>query len=144
MSELLALLIIILVVAYVVWPLYRLRSHRALSLVGSGNKTQDLHYQKRIATEIIEDLHFDHQTGKLGDADHQDLVHKQQRLIERLDEQLQKSRRPDSDDPVARLEAEIARQKAKRFPAHGAACPRCGKPKPNGAKFCPECGAPLT
>ncbi len=142
MSELLALLIMIVLAVYVVWPFYRLRSQNAAWQSAAGVSIQDLHYQKRIATEIIQDLHFDHQTGKLGDEDHQELVREQEGLISRLTDQLNKHSKS-SNDLSARLESEIAQQKAKLFQGNGAVCPGCGKSRPQGAKFCPQCGAPL-
>jgi hypothetical protein len=144
MSELVALFIMISLVVYVVLPLFRGRQEGQLYYAGIGSSSQDLHYQKRIASEIIQDLHFDHQTGKLSDEDHRELVQEQEMLITKLDEQHNKNLGRNSNDLSAKLEAEIAQVRAKLLPTNGTGCKQCGKSTPGNAKFCPECGAPLT
>ncbi len=111
----------------------------------SSPALHDLLFQKRVAADIVQDLRFDLQTGKLSSADHDELAGEQQRQIAALDERLDRLQRSGKDEITARLENEIAQARAKLGPprSDAAACPGCGKSAPRDAKFCSHCGAAL-
>jgi hypothetical protein len=91
MSALLGFIIMIAAVAWVVTPLFRSRTGPApASAAGhtSGHSMQDLIYQKKVAADIIQDLHFDLQTGKLSPEDHKSLVMEQEQRIAEIEERL--------------------------------------------------------
>jgi len=99
MSIVLALLIMIAAVAWVVAPLFRDPSTAVHSPAEASASSGELLYRKQVATGIINDLHFDFQTGKLSSADHAALVAEQEKLIAAID---------------ARLEAGPARTKSQK------------------------------
>lgn len=101
-------------VAWVLIPLFRGES-AALPLYSGAAPAaqQDLLYQKKIAGDIIKDLQFDLQTGKLSPEDHSALSAEQQRLIASLDERLGRLQGATRDEMTVRLEEEITRARAR-------------------------------
>ena len=88
MSIVLALLIMIATVVWVVAPLFRAPSTAASSAAGASASIRELLYRKQVAAGIINDLHFDYQTGKLSSEDHAALVAEQEKLITAIDARL--------------------------------------------------------
>jgi len=99
MSIVLVLLIMIAAVAWVVTPLFRNPSTAVRSAAEASASSGELLYRKQVAAGIINDLHFDLQTGKLSSEDHAALVAEQKKLIADID---------------ARLEAGPARTKSQK------------------------------
>lgn len=144
MTELFVLLLIITGVAYVVSPMFRSRPEGSLRLAGEASESlHDLLYQKRVITGIINDLHFDHQTGKLSDADHEELTKEQQRSLARFEERLDQLQSSGKDDIAIKLEREIGQVRSKLAAPKGLFCSHCGQAMPRDAKFCSQCGASL-
>lgn len=101
-------------VAWVLFPLFRGDGTAMPLLSGAGPAAQqDLLYQKKVAGDIIKDLQFDLQTGKLSAEDHATLSAEQQRLIASLDERLGRLQGATKDEMTARLEEEIARARTR-------------------------------
>ncbi|HOZ22472.1 MAG TPA: hypothetical protein PLO28_11855 [bacterium] len=89
MSILLALLIMIAAVAWVVAPLFRPPATADRSVADAATvSARELLYSKSVAAGIIQELHFDFQTGKLSEQDHAALVAEQEKLIAAIDERL--------------------------------------------------------
>ncbi len=89
MNALIGFLIMIAAVAWVVAPLFRGGSPRAgHSLESAATGSQDLLFRKKVAAEIIQDLHFDQQTGKLSQEDHDLLVREQEEQIKAIEARL--------------------------------------------------------
>ena len=93
----------------------------------------------------LKDLEFEHQMGRLSDADFQQLeagyYGEATEVLKKLD-QLNAS-----DNFDAAIEKDIAARKAKLFaaqPAQGSLrCPSCGAEVIAGKKFCADCGCRL-
>jgi len=86
MNVLMGFLIMVAAVAWVVAPLYRRRPlHDDRTGAERPSSEQDLLYRKEVAAGIIQDLHFDQQTGKLDEADHAALVREQQAQIKEIE-----------------------------------------------------------
>jgi cytochrome c-type biogenesis protein CcmI len=124
MFILIAALVSCAAVAFVAWPLFFDRENGPVHSK-AGDAQQERLYQKRLIEEVIQDLDFDLQTGKLSLQDHEMLVAAQNRLLTNL------------DDPGPRR----AKQK-KTNTAPPGTC-RCGAVASPQARFCSQCGAAL-
>ena len=76
-------------VAWVVAPLFRPPATADRSVADAATvSARELLYSKSVAAGIIQELHFDFQTGKLSEQDHAALVAEQEKLIAAIDERL--------------------------------------------------------
>ncbi len=142
MIEIIAYILMVLCIAYVLVPLFR--PHHRLIAHKSANQNQwhEWLYRKRVALEIIADLEFDRQTGKLSDDDYRALKDHQQRLMGQLDEKLNRAG-GQKDELSKRLMAEIDKAKQQLAQQLQQTCPQCGYRSSAKAKFCSQCGAKL-
>jgi hypothetical protein len=103
---------------------------------------------RRKADALLDDLEFDHATGKLADDDYAALRARLQAadVPAAMTPPAGRQRRgapgpriPTADDTgMAALEAEIrAARRPRRF------CTQCGTALPTAARFCPACGQPV-
>lgn len=95
----------------------------------------DLLYRKEATLIALKDLEFDFKTGKIDDADYDEVktgLEAEAMEILRNIEQFDKG----ASQPAAPSSAQ-ERPKAKNF------CHNCGAPAGKGHKFCSECGARL-
>lgn len=104
-----------------------------------GNENaEDLFIAKERVYANIKDLDFDHQVGKIDDADYQSmrtaLKQEAEAILVRID-QLK------GGSPRRILEEEIARR---RKVVQADTCPGCGSHHPTGARFCAQCGHKLS
>lgn len=94
---------------------------------------EDLFIAKERIYANIKDLDFDHEVGKIEDSDYHamrdHLKQEAAAIIERID-------RLHGGVGRAALEREIAQHRT----ARATACPACGEPMVNGARFCNQCG----
>lgn len=149
----------------IAWPL--LQERRGVSMTGLAGDTSsvtdpliDLVAQRDAIYQAIRELRFDHQVGKVSEADYEafntQLRSQAVRVLKEIDGLKQAEADPDLD---ARLETEIAALRqvngsgpvqtapASPVPADAAAptfCPRCGQRLHGGDRFCGKCGAALS
>ncbi|HQI47455.1 MAG TPA: hypothetical protein PLN61_02235 [bacterium] len=106
MNALIGFLIMIAAVAWVVAPLFRARSPRASRSGEAAHLDQpELLFRKKVAMEIIQDLHFDHQTGKLSQEDHDQLVREQEEQLKAIESRL--AARPEGKNKGRRLPGKL-------------------------------------
>ena len=87
------------------------------------------------AADVLADLEFDHETGKLADDDYEAL--RAQIRIEATTAPAPPVR-ASTDRPLDSLETEIRAARARRR-----FCAACGAVMPRAARFCPACGTPV-
>jgi len=119
------------IASYVAWPLLSsapTSNSDAAATDSSGSKRWEL--QKREAYAAIKEAEFDHQMGKLSDADF---------------EVVQRKYRDQALAAIAAIEHEHASMggAAGKKPSRIAYCPNCGRSVPQRANFCPGCGTSL-
>jgi len=143
MISLLTYILIFAVCGFVAYPLLRGRDSVQIRTSEKSSKILDLLFQKRLYAETIEDLIFDHQTGKLSDEDYAQLLNEQQQAYDRVEQQLKSLAGTDRNQIRRRLEAEIGRAAQQAQSANALICPACGSKVDKGDKFCSHCGTKL-
>jgi len=127
------LLLIVVAAAYVAAPFFAAQAAEdALAPATPGSDQRErLERQKFEAYAAIKEAEFDHQTGKLSEADFAALRGKYA---------------AQAAEALAALDAaDAARSKAiGKRPGRIAFCPMCGRAVPPRANFCPGCGRSLT
>ncbi len=143
-------LMIVVAIAIVAWPFFNPAEESDAALPGSADPVvEGLVVQRDAAYAAIKDLEFDHEMGKLSDADYRSMRAKMESkavaLLQELDGH-QLSARPrvgagtDGDDVIER---EIQRlRQTPRTPSR-LTCPKCGTAHAAGDAFCYKCGASL-
>lgn len=124
MSLVFGFLLVAVAALYVALPFLRREGDAPLPEAVSASPLERLEQQKREAYAAIKEAQFDHQMGKLSDADLQAITEKY---------------RAEALAAIAALDAH--REAADdRAPARIAFCPTCGRKLPGKANFCPGCG----
>lgn len=127
--------------AYVVAPLFK-RELAPLRLSNEKNdRIQELLHQKKLLSDTIQDLVFDAQTGKLSEDDLQELVDEQQKMLNKVEQQIQSLTGSNQDDVRRSLEKEI--RQARQVLKPELKCPSCGRKVGEEDKFCANCGTAL-
>ncbi|MBI1815515.1 MAG: zinc-ribbon domain-containing protein [Deltaproteobacteria bacterium] len=131
MDLLLAVLLTTAVAVFVAWPFFG----RARSASDDDVQLSPLDRQKREAYAAIKEAEFDHQMGKLTDADFAAL--RERYMLQALTAitSIEKAR---AKSPTA-----IGKGAPGHKPTRFAYCPGCGRHIPNRANFCPGCGYAL-
>lgn len=173
--EILTILVIVLLVllalTLVVYPLWQQTRPEALFQVNRTGQTLE-EYQARYQATLasIKDLMFDHEMGKVFEADYQLLLNKAKleaagyrKEIERLDsdtetvdaalnthiETLVSQLRGNTANGHSELrqavdaEIELLKQATPSLQGSGPTCPNCGRPFQPGDAFCVGCGQSL-
>lgn len=155
------LLLLAMAVAVVAWPL--LRERRDGQAVYEAELTADavleldplveLQEQRDAVYQAIKDLEFDHQVGKVAEADYQAFDAQLKEQAVGILKQIDALRAAEADPQLGlRLEAEIAALRRVDGYAPTAAsvaaastkfCPQCGRPCAPGDRFCGGCGTAL-
>jgi rRNA maturation endonuclease Nob1 len=126
MADVLSFVVVVLVLAFVGWPLFRATTAQTDA---EPESLSPLERQKLDAYAAIKEAEFDLRLGKLSPEDFAELTarYRQQALA-----------------AIAALEKATRRERAKgKRPARFAYCPACGRPLPGRANFCGNCGQPL-
>ncbi|MBN2356174.1 zinc-ribbon domain-containing protein [candidate division KSB1 bacterium] len=143
MSEITAYIMMFLLVAFILEPLFRAPRQMYLNMPHTPSVMNEWLYQKRVAAEIIGDLDFDHQTGKLSDSDYRALKDSQEQVVSELDEKIRRNTTTQSDEMSKKLMADIEKAKKQLAQQLILVCPQCGHRMTRDAKFCSQCGAKL-
>ncbi len=119
--------------AYTLLPyVYHGRTRAAVDI-----EAEDLFIAKERIYANIKDLDFDHQVGKVDDADYHamrtHLKEEAGRILEQIDHLHGRASR-------GALEREIAQHRATKSEV----CVQCGKTLAAGTRFCPQCGQAAT
>lgn len=129
---------------------------RAEVLEDDLRQVEELVARRANLLQSLRDIEFDHETGKLTDADFEHLQKRYERqavrVMRELDD-LHGGRGWESaiDEQLAERLAQIERRRqAEKAPAGPAApavamiaCPECGKDMESDARFCSQCGTTL-
>lgn len=144
MSEIIVYIFVFMIAVIVLAPLFRSRhvDFKTAPLVAAS--LNDWLYQKRVATEIIGDLDFDHQTGKLNDEDYTALKSVQKLLVDELDGKIRDAAQHPRDEITKKLNAEIDKAKIQLAEKFIFICNHCGHREAKVAKFCSQCGTKLS
>lgn len=139
-------LLIILVVAFVAYPLFQPARARALELDGASDMVlEGLVAQRDAMYAAIKDLENDHVLGKLSDGDYRSLRAKYEAKAVAVLQELDKvvgakpGARSARDDAIEREIARLRRAKTN----DALKCPQCGAPHTADDVFCAKCGASL-
>jgi len=108
---------------------------RARAAVDLG--AEDLFIAKERIYANIKDLDFDHQVGKVADADYHLM---RNHLKEEAGQILEQIDHLHGGTSLGALEREIAQHRATK----GGQCGQCGEVLVAGARFCPQCGQATT
>lgn len=132
MTWLVASFLFLAVMAYMMYPLFRLPQRR-----GGEEGEGELTSRQEALQSAIEELQFDYELGNLSAEEHRELEEKYRARALSVPQGL------DRPSPTVEegIEGEIAALrrvlKEKRF------CPRCGAPADPVDSFCSRCGSPL-
>jgi len=119
--------------AYTLLPyIYHGRADTAVDLAA-----EDLFIAKERIYANIKDLDFDHQVGKVADADYHLMRNHMKEEAGQILEQIDHLHGGASRGA---LEREIAQHRATKV----GACGQCGEALAAGARFCPQCGQATT
>ena len=142
MIDVISLLLLVGVCAYVAAPLVTRHKEMQAREAKTNRRVDELLHQQQMAARMIEDLEFDRQTGKLSEEDFAALVADQRSIQTQADAKLKNISGASGADVLEKLEKEIDQAKGKISSA-SSRCPNCGSHVEAGAKFCSECGAKL-
>jgi hypothetical protein len=161
-----ALLLLGIAVVAVAWPLVQERRNQgqaelALDALPEVDPLVDLYAQRDSIYQAIRELRFDHQVGKVSDADYKAFDSHLRANAAAVLKQIDALKKAEADPALdASLEAEIAALRQVNGsgpiqPVSPAAlapagkdslnfCPQCGQRLQPGSRFCGACGAALT
>lgn len=127
MNILLGILLASIAALYVASPFFRRDTDETEPEAAPITPTDRLEHQKREAYAAIKEAEFDHQMGKLSDADFHALTEKY---------------RAQALAAIAALDADTRAPQSgpNRVPARISFCATCGQKLPGRANFCPACG----
>ena len=126
--------------AYVVAPLFRRPTGRTYSADSKLAERFELIHRKQLIADTIDELNFDHQTGKLSDDDLQSLLGEHQNEVNRIESKLHVTTAGEMTPLARNLEAEIARAKRSSQVVQKKRCRDCGQDLGKGVKYCSNCG----
>jgi len=143
METLIIYLVLLIVVAVVLSPLLRPSRPALEANVPTLSAVDEWMYEKRIAEDIISDLQFDWQTGKLDESDHRQLIERQKKIIHEIDEKIRRGQRSGQDEWTRHLTVEIEKTRERLSREIHTTCPQCGQRTGKQARFCSQCGSRL-
>ena len=111
MLNIIFILGVLLLSVYVISPLF---SQNDKTITVSGKKTaklDDLVFQRDLLKNTIQELHFDHQMGKISDEDFRQIMSEHQESLSGLEKKIQYHSGKSIDTIREKLEREIARKK---------------------------------
>lgn len=148
----LALILIVVVVALVVRPLFTARAERQTLLDDAGEQLENLLFERENLLSALRDIRFDREMGKLSEEDFSELdTRYRARAVEVLKQLDAMDGDIDDEDALdAWIEAEVKLRRATRdtdedtpASAPAAYCSNCGKPLQPDDRFCSKCGTPV-
>lgn len=125
------------VVAFVGYPL--LRETMGLSESDIPEEVEDLHRLKEATYSALKELEFDYRTGKLSEADYQELEAKYKGEAVEVLEAIERAETGAPENEESRPGAVAAATEA----VQPGDCVACGRQNPPDARFCASCGEPL-
>ena len=111
MLNILFILVVLLLSIYVIKPLF---SHNDKTIAQTGKhgaKLEDIVFQRELLNNTIQELHFDHQMGKISDNDFNQIMTEHQNVLTGLEKQIQYHSGKSMENIQKKLEQEIARKK---------------------------------
>lgn len=135
---LLGAILVVLVLGVMVAPLFREEGPAAeLESLPSAER-------REAALEAIRDLRFEHETGKMGEEEYEQLRTHFGRVVLAAEEELEAAGEGlpgDGGEARATVAADREETAEGRGDAPPAPCPECGEVPDVPVRFCPKCGA---
>ena len=141
MFEFITVVLAISAVAFVAMPFLKNKNIESQHQSETQSKLNGLLHQNNVLQNMIEDLEFDYQTGKLSTADYDALVSEHKKAQSGLDARIKVLGGVSSEELTAQLEDEIAIARQKISPVKVKGCAQCNRPINRDDKFCSNCGA---
>jgi len=136
MTVFVALILVVLIFAFVVYPLFKRRLPSANSV--GDEKLQELYSERDTTYSMLKELEFDFQSGILTDEDYHDLETRYKRKAISI------LRGVDDLEKGTKVEEEIEKQVRELRQSKGQLCPQCGARYQESDRFCSRCGASLS
>ena len=136
MTVFVALILVVLTFAFVVYPLFKRRLPSANSV--GDEKLQELHSKRDTTYSMLKELEFDFHSGTLTEEDYRDLEARYKRKAISI------LRETDDLGKGTNVEEEIEKQLLELRRGKGRFCPQCGAKCQEGDRFCSRCGASLS
>jgi cytochrome c-type biogenesis protein CcmI len=136
MTVFVALILVVLTFAFVVYPLFKRRLPSANSV--GDEKLQELYSERDTTYSMLKELEFDFQSGILTDEDYHDLETRYKRKAISI------LRDTDALEKDTGVEDELEKQILQLRRSKGLFCPQCGARHQEGDRFCSRCGTSLS
>ena len=135
MTIFVALLLIVLVFAFIVYPFFKRRLRSVDSV--EDERLQELQSRRDTTYSMLKELEFDQQAGILTDEDYRDLEMRYKKKAVSI------LRNIDELERGIEMEAEVEKQAQELRRGEGRFCSQCGIGYHEGDHCCSSCGAKL-
>ncbi|MFC2010929.1 c-type cytochrome biogenesis protein CcmI [Chloroflexota bacterium] len=135
MTVFIALVLTVLVFAFIAYPLLKQRSPSVDSK--EDEKSRELHSKRDTTDSMLKELEYDFQSGILTEEDYRDLE------AEYKSKAVSILKKLDDVGKDANLEEEIEKQVLGLRQDRGRFCPQCGVKCQEDDRFCSRCGTTL-
>lgn len=130
-----ALLLTVLIFAFIVYPLLKQKSRSVDS--AEGEKLQELHSKRDTTYSMLKELEFDLKSGVLTEEDYRNLEASYKKKAVSILKDI------DNVEKGTEVEEEIETQILELRRGKGRFCPQCGARYQENDRFCSHCGARL-
>jgi len=143
MFEFITTLFVIAIVAYVAMPLIKPQHPQKNNASEKDRRVIELEYQQNMLRNVIDDLRFDYDTGKLSEEDYQSLAAEHQKSIADLKARMNSIRGGESTKQKQNLKRDKAQGRRNGNPKTPLTCSTCNSVVGENDRFCASCGAAL-
>lgn len=136
MTILVAVVLTVLIFAFIVYPLLKRRASSVDTL--NDGKIQELYSQRDATYSMLKELEFDLQSGTLSEDDYRDLEDRYKRKAVSI------LRDIDNLERGSDVEDEVEKKILELRQSQGQFCPQCGAKCRKDDRFCSHCGTSLS
>lgn len=144
MFEFITVLFVIAVVAYVAMPLLKPQHQQKNRTTTKELRVIEFEHQQQMLQNVIDDLKFDYDTGKLSEEDFQSLAAEHQKSQAELKAGMDGIRGSKSAKQKRDVQQHHSQGRRKGKSKAPLTCPACNSAVSEDDKFCSSCGANLT